>query len=325
MQRVNLVIGATALALVALSWSAARAQETGGAPLPPVPALAASSQVPPDGGNTEWSLGDEILGKAVPFEEINGPEYQRVWGVVGLRLFADGEKMAPNGVPFDPLFSLDLNFNLWVWPQEGLYLYSDTRFWGQKATQGVTNGDQGQFDFSKREFDFSGGAAWNYYRYLEARVFAYSYNSFNRGVDLSKPHGFKDGVGLENRYYLSSIYRLLGTRRYDVTEAAYIGVGYYPTKELFDSNGNSYKPSAFLDAYLVLDFWEEHRGYLYGDIQLIAERPLSARTLYTDLGLALRPLRKVWGLEFRVGAETTYDVQENFARNLVYCALRVVY
>ncbi len=275
--------------------------------------------------SADGSLTDQFFGQAVPFEEINGPEYQRAWGVVGLRFFPTGEKMAPNGVPFNPLFSLDLDFNLWVWPRGGLYLFGDTRFWGQKATQGVTNGDQGDFDFSKREFDVDGGAAWNYFRYLEGRVFAYSLNSFNRGVDLNKPHGFKDGVGLENRWYLSSVYEFLGTRRYDITEATYLGIGYLPTKELYDSNGNSYKPSVFLDAYLILDFWEQHRGYLYGDFQFITERPLKARTLYTDLGLALRPLRKVWSLEFRVGAETTYDLQENFGRNLTYCAIRVVF
>lgn len=297
---------------------------SGAAPAEGAPPAAAPS---PGAQQPEFltSITDELIGPPVPFEEMNGPEYQRVWGVVGMRFFADGERMAPNGIPYDPLFSVDLNFNLWLCPKAGVYFFGDSRFWGQKATHNVTNGDQGIWDFSKREFDFLGGVAWNYYRYLEARIYAYSLNSFNRGVDLNKPHGFKDGLGLENRYYLGSIYQALGTRRYDVTEATFISLGYLPTKELVGADGNSYKPALYGETYLVYDFWENHRAYLYGDLLLMSERPVKARTLYTDLGLAVRPLRKVWGVELRVGAETTYDFRDQLTRNLVYGAIRVVY
>jgi hypothetical protein len=62
----------------------------------------------------------------------------------------------------------------------GLYLFSDGRFWGQKASPGVTNASQGVFDFSKRELDPDGGLAWNYLGPWQARAFAYSFNNLNR-------------------------------------------------------------------------------------------------------------------------------------------------
>ena len=126
------------------------------------------------------------------------------WGIVGFRGYAIGEQVAPNGVNFNPFFSLDLNFNLWLCRSHGVYLFNDARFWGQKPGPGITNPTQGPFDFSNRELDFNLGLAWNYWGRWEARFFAYSANNLNRGDSLSSPFGFNDGVCLENRYYLTA-------------------------------------------------------------------------------------------------------------------------
>jgi len=73
-----------------------------------------------------------------------------------------------------------------------------------KAGAAVTNGNQGSFDFSKREFDLTLGLAWNYYSALELRVLGYAFNNLNRGISPISPEGYNDGFGLENRYYFSN-------------------------------------------------------------------------------------------------------------------------
>ena len=67
----------------------------------------------------------------------------------------------------------------------------------QEPGLGITNSSQGNFDFSKREFDFNAGLAWNYFDRLELRASAYSAGNLNRGLSLTSPSGFKDGVLLE--------------------------------------------------------------------------------------------------------------------------------
>src|SRR5262249_53454564 len=143
---------------------------------------------------------------------------------------------------------------------------ADSSFWGQRATPGVTNPSQGAFDFSKREFDFDGGLAWNYYGALEARAFAYSYNNLNRGMSPVAPKGYADGVGLENRSYLGPAYPNLGTTAYDVTRANFVSAGFYPTKDMVDGNGGYFKTGPFVRAYLTLDVLGP-RLYLYTDLQ----------------------------------------------------------
>src|SRR6185437_2421473 len=100
----------------------------------------------------------------------------QVWGVAGLRYFLSGDKMAPNGVVYDPFGAFDFDLNVGLIPRKRLDLYTIGTFWTQKATPGVTNPHQGVLDFSKRQMDILVGLAWNYWNYFEARVFAYSYN-----------------------------------------------------------------------------------------------------------------------------------------------------
>ena len=96
-----------------------------------------------------------------------------MWGFGGL-LGTTGDKMAPNGVAYDPLFDMQGEINFGLLPNKKLYIFFDMDFWGQAAGAAVTSPTQGSFDFSKREWDFDLGLAWNYYDALELRVFGYA-------------------------------------------------------------------------------------------------------------------------------------------------------
>src|ERR1700682_1146479 len=79
-----------------------------------------------------------ICDAASPAEPL---PWEPVWGVIGSHVFFAGPKEAPNGEEYHSSFSLDLDFNFWVWRTQGLYLFSDMRFWGERAEYNVTNGE----------------------------------------------------------------------------------------------------------------------------------------------------------------------------------------
>jgi hypothetical protein len=270
-----------------------------------------------DGDREAAASAPEVSPEVVPVGPI-------AWGVVGLRGYAFGQQMAPNGQEFDPLFSLDTDLNLWLWRERGIYLFTDTRFWGQKAAPGVTNASQGAFDFSKREFDLNLGAAWNYYGNLEARAFGYSFNNLNRGTSETHPSGYADGVGLEQRWYVGGSYPELGLPGFDVTRANFLSVGYYPTKEMIDLDGNGFKPGLFARAYLTCDLFDS-RCYLYSDTQFLATSSLLPKILDEDTGIAVRPFQRLQSLEFRLGSENRWDPQVHEVDTSLYLAVRFVF
>jgi len=51
-------------------------------------------------------------------------------GIVGLRGFGYSDQVAPNGLEYKALFTLDFNFNLWLARSQGVYLFVDSAFWG---------------------------------------------------------------------------------------------------------------------------------------------------------------------------------------------------
>lgn len=246
------------------------------------------------------------------------------WGIVGLRGYAFKQQVAPNGLEFNALFAMDLNFNLWLWRSQGAYLFSDTTFWGQRASPGITNANQGVFDFSKREFDFSLGLAWNYYGPLEARAFAYSFNNLNRGASQVTPSGYADGCGLENRYYLGPAYANLGTPEYDVARAPFVSAGFFPTKEMVNADGDRFRPGLFVRAYLTLDLFGP-RCYLFGDAQLIVDRTFSQELFKGDFGIACRPFSTIPGLEFRLGSDLLYDPHSGELETGLYGQIRYLF
>ena len=259
------------------------------------------------------------------------PPWQAVWGVAGLRAFAAGPKEAPNGQEYHPHSTLDLDFNLWVWRTQGLYLFADLRFWNERPEYGVTNGrDDTTLGFSKRQFDLVGGPAWNYYGPWEARLFGYTYNNLNRGLDQVKPAGLNDGFGLENRFYVSEEYARLGRAGFDVERADFVSVGYYLTKEMVGNDGRRFYPGLLLRASLTRDLGD-WPVYAFGDVSFLSERSLQPRLLLFDLGMAARPFRlweslSAWrNWEVRLGAENTGDFHTRSVQNLWYAALHVVF
>ena len=188
----------------------------------------------------------------------------------------------------------------------------------------MTNGHDGFLGTSKRQFDFSGGAAWNYAGSWEARVFGYSYNNLNRGDNLVTPAGFNDGFALENRYYLSPEYAKLGQTGFDVARATFLSAGFYPSKEMIGNDGRLFNPGLFLRAYLIRDLWD-WPVYVFGDATYLSERSLQPRLLLFDVGFAARPFRSCYQLEFRLGVENTADVQVGDNKSLWYASIRYIF
>jgi hypothetical protein len=250
--------------------------------------------------------------------------WQTAWGLVGLRGIPAGPKAAPNGQEYHPNFSLDLNFNIWLWRDQGLYLFADLRLWGQKGEGGVTNGRDGFVGTSKRQLDLFGGAAWNYAGPWELRALGFTQNNLNRGDSFVRPTGFTDGFGVENRYYLSPEYDRLGQAGFDVARATFLSVGYLPTKVLVGNDGQTFKPGLMLRAYLTLgpDYWP---CYAFADTTYIGEAPFNARLLVFDLGAAARPFRSWRQWEFRLGAENTADFHARDVWSLWYASVRFLY
>lgn len=226
--------------------------------------------------------------------------------------------MAPNGQTYYPLGSLFADVNIGLLPEKRLYIYGQGSFWAQKPSSGVTNGDQGNFDFSKREMDLTLGGAWRYYGPLEVRVFAFSFSNLNRGFDLNVPAGYNDGVGVENRYYIFK------SNAYDLPRLNFLSIGYMPTKEITGADGNLFKPGLFARAYLTYEF-VPLKYYVYADTELLCQEAANPRLLFLDDGFAARPFNKFNGLEFRIGVYNTIDVQVDNARTLVYALFQVVF
>ncbi|MFM8727075.1 MAG: hypothetical protein ACKON9_18335, partial [Planctomycetaceae bacterium] len=205
-----------------------------------------------------------------------------------------------------------------------LYLFADTDFWMQKAAPGITNSRQGSFDFSKREFDYTLGLAWNYWGAQELRLSAYSLNNLNRGKYRNKPWGFADGTVIENRWYLGDEYSLLGTEDYDIARANFLAAGYMPTKELVDNLGERLKPGPLIRAYLTGNIFSS-RHYVYTDTQLIGNRSFELSLLQEDCGLAFRPFKQAPRAEFRFGVLVVADTQNSVTDASWYGQFRIVY
>lgn len=247
-----------------------------------------------------------------------------VFGVVGLRGFAMGTHVAPNGVPFTPIFDLEMNFNLWLSRRHHFYMFVDGVFWAQKAAPGITNAAQGAFDFSKRELDLGLGLAWNYWSRMEGRFSAYSMGNLNRGKSQVAPSGFADGTLLENRWYIGSEYDNLGSADYDIPRATFVSIGYFPTKHLVDNTGQHFKPGPYMRAYLTADLFIPHY-YLYSDSELIGNRSFELALFKEDAGIALRPFLKIPKLEFRLGTTVVVDSLNADSDTSLYGMIRFVY
>ncbi len=219
-----------------------------------------------------------------------------VWGAVGLRGYATGTRVAPAGAAYDPLLSLTSDLNLGLLPDKQLYLFMHNDLWVQRTAAQAPATNQ-------REFDLDFGLAWNYFSSLELRGFAYSLNNLNRGTSLANPNGYKDGIGIENRYYFG------GANIYDIGRLSFVGIGYYPTKDLVSTNGESFRPGLFAETYLTQGLPTPFRSYLFAGGRLTAEDAVTPHLLGTDLGVAVRPVVDWPNLEFRLGDRLAYGLQ----------------
>ncbi len=316
MRRVIMVVGLlgwwSALPLsaqeVALPWAAP--SDSAGGQAPP-------SQAPVLVSQTRASACNEV-------GPVEAPPWETAWGLIALRAMPTGLKEAPNGLEYHPNFSIDADFNFWVWRSQGIYLFADMRLWGEKSEYGVTNANDSWYGTSKRELDLSGGAAWNYAGAWEARAFGYTDNNLNRGSDQVKPTGFTDGFGLENRYYLSPEYDKLGQTGFDVSRATFLSIGYYPTKVMVGNDGREFSPGMMLHAYLTYDLFD-WPCYAFGDAQYISDRDFHPKLLLFDVGLAARPFSSHQQLEFRLGTENTADLEVHDMQSIGYVAVRYVF
>ncbi len=249
--------------------------------------------------------------------------YRMVWGVIDTKVFPDANRMAPNGEPYNPIFSLDLDINIWLWPEHGLYLFGESRFWGQRGTPGQTHGN---FDYTKREFDITAGAAWNYWDALEFRAGGYAFNNLNRGNSLTVPSGYNDGLSLENRLYLSGEYARLGQDGFNVSRADFVSLGCLPNGYITGLDGNLFKAGLFARTYLTWDI-PATCCYVYVDAEIICEKTYEPRLLQADTGLAIVPFERLRMLEFRLGSEFVVDFRTTPIRNnnLPYFSVRLNY
>jgi hypothetical protein len=252
----------------------------------------------------------------LPFDDPPAERaFRMVWGIAETDGYL-GQRMAPNGLLYHPDYGVNLDFNIWVWPALGLYLYDETLFW-----MGTTH----ELNFTKRELDLDVGVAWNYCGRLEARVFGYSDNNLNRGVSPEQSAGYNDGFGMESRFYLNPIYNALGTSDYDQAKATFVSIGYLPTKTLTGADGLQFHPALYARAYLTWDVIKEC-CYAYANTTLITERaPFNAKLLNTDIGAALRPFQYVPRLEFRAGCLDVWDTQVGTARTVGYISIRYIF
>jgi hypothetical protein len=257
------------------------------------------------------------MGSSEPSPPVSSASWPETWGVVGLPVYPTGNRMAPNGVSFRPILGVTGDLNLGLLPQKELYLFTDGTFWGQHSGGGVT---QSSVDFSKRELDSELGLAWNYVDLLELRASGYALNNLNRGLSTNNGSGGKQGVKLENRYYLNA------PDPYDVGRLSFVSLGYFPTENLVGGNGASFRPGLFGRMYLAGDVpvsW--FSSYLYAGQQITGQNGATPRLIDTDVGWAVRPLAGFQNLEFRVGYDLTADVQKHTARNVVYGAVRLAF
>jgi hypothetical protein len=237
-----------------------------------------------------------------------------VWGDLDLRGYFTGERVAPNGHVYEPLFSLTADLN--IGRPDLAYVFVDSEFWGQKAAVGVTNQRSGSFDFSKREFDILGGVAvrplvhWDVTQ-VEVRAFVYSLNNLNRGTDKENPSGFLDGGAVGARYYWGR---------------SYVGAGYYPGGDLIGQARDKFTPGLYGEAGVYYDFWRKpEQASLFLEAQYISDAPVTAKLLNIQAGALLRPFRSFLNFEIRAGVESVYDFQAHEGRALPFLGIAVTW
>jgi len=196
-----------------------------------------------------------------------------IWGELGFGFYPGaGQKAAPNGVLYDPMFRLLTNLNLGT---SDRYMFADSVYYTEKPQPGVTtNKSQGKFDFTKRQYDFNiGGAFALPWERTELRFWAYSQSNINRGTSTVRPSGYKDGFATGLRFYFDD----------ELRSDNYVALGYFFTKELVDTAGDAYKPSFLIDLHASSPWYERWR--IYGHATAYGQRVDGIEEIDTQLGV----------------------------------------
>lgn len=254
--------------------------------------------------------------KSVELER--NPAWPEIWGDIGLRGFVPSERVAPNGLVFDPVFESDAHFNLGLLPQKKLYLFVDGDFWAQRAEPGVTHSKSGNLDFSKRECDIDVGLAWTPINHVEFRGAFFSFNNLNRGASETIADKHQDGALFSARYYFSN------PNAYDTGRLSFVGLGFYPGNNLIGGGGDEFAATLFAQLHMVYEL-PALRSYFYGDIKLTAEEAVQPRLFNVDFGLAARPFLSLPNFEFRLGNEIDADIKDHTTRDLFYGGVRTYF
>ena len=249
---------------------------------------------------------------------VENPAWPEIWGDLGVRGFVPSERVAPNGLVFDPVFESDAHVNLGLLPQKKLYLFVDGDFWAQRAATGVTNSKSGNFDFSKREYDFDAGLAWTPINHVELRGAFFSSNNLNRGVSETMADTHQDGALFSARYYFSN------ANVYDTGRLSFVGLGFYPGNNLIGGGGDEFAATLFAQLHMVYEL-PALRSYFYGDIKVTAEEALQPRLFNVDVGLAARPFPSFPNFELRLGNEIDADIKDHTTRDLFYGGVRAYF
>ena len=237
-----------------------------------------------------------------------------------LPVYMTGNRAAPNGQIYEPLFTLKSEFNLSLMSDRQAYLFWDSAFWGQKAAAGVTNASQGQWDFSKREIDNNIGLAAAPTRNLEMRASVYAMDNLNRGTNLITASGQAWGVIVEGRRYFGPDDIGPGAER------SYLDLGMYPSGDLIDPSGSVFNAGLFAGASgrIALPVWLWD-SYAFGKLNFISQRMFKPRLMESDFGLATRPFAARKNLEIRLGFNNVYDLTKGDDAKMAYGAFRIGY
>ncbi len=231
------------------------------------------------------------------------------WGDIGIGAYpGESYKVAPNGLTYKPMFRIVADVNV---GNQNTYLFAKSAYYAEKPQPGVTtNKSQGQFDFTKRQYDFDIGLAHSILPQTELRFWAYSQSNINRGNDLNEPYGFKDGAVVAARHYFA---RSLWVGQWET--------GYYLTKELSDNDGNAYQPGLFSEVTLSETIGYGIQGFVGG--RAILEKRSGIQQLDTRIGLKRVTNRENNNSDVVLAFERDFGFQQTAELNRVLLEYRL--
>ena len=132
-------------------------------------------------------------------------DYDRLTSSLDTVVFFSGHRLGPNLLAYSPLLGFDWTNRVYLIGNIAapkLDLYLNTKFWfARKAGSSILNVHDG-VGGTKREIDFTIGLGYTLHGTTRLYLESYGNNNINRGADISKPQGFRDGFvfGLTQRF-----------------------------------------------------------------------------------------------------------------------------